>query len=334
MIDLISLIKKQILFKKLNLCYNQGLYLRAEVAMLKRIFTFLALNFVIVLTISLILQLLNVKPYLNAYGLNYESLAVFCLVWGMVGALISLALSRKMAKWMLHIHLVDSKSPDNQSKMIFDMVARISQRAGLPDIPEVGIFESNELNAFATGPTKRRSLVALSRGLINTLSKEEIEAVIAHEVSHIVNGDMVTMTLLQGVVNAFVMFLSRVVAFLISGFGRDRERGKSGSYMSYVLCTFVFEIIFMILGSMIVAYFSRRREYRADRGSADLLGKAPMINALRRLERQHEMSAAEVARSQNVDVLMIARPGGKRRFFELFGTHPSIKDRIERLEQL
>lgn len=302
--------------------------------MLKRIFTFLALNFVIVLTISLILQFLNVKPYLNAYGLNYESLAAFCLIWGMVGALISLALSRKMAKWMLNIQVIQPNRADNQSKMIFDMVARIAQRAGLPDVPEVGIFESNELNAFATGPTKRRSLVALSRGLINTLSKDEIEAVIAHEVSHIVNGDMVTMTLLQGVVNAFVMFLARVVAFFVSGFGRDREKGKSGSYTSYVLCTFLFEVVFMILGSLIIAYFSRIREYRADRGSADLLGKAPMINALRHLERQHGLSTAEASRSQNVDVLMIARPGGKRRFFEFFATHPSIKDRIERLEQL
>lgn len=302
--------------------------------MFKRIFTFLALNFIIVLTISLILQLLHVGPYLTAYGVNYTSLAVFCLIWGMVGAFISLMLSRIMAKWMLNIRLIQNGHADNQSQMLFDMVARISQKAGLPDVPEVGIFESPELNAFATGPSKRRSLVAFSRGLINTLSKEEIEAVAAHEISHIANGDMVTMTLLQGVVNAFVMFLARAIAFVVSGFGKDRQKGEGGSYMSYMLCVFLFEIVFMILGSLLIAYFSRRREYRADKGSADLLGKAPMINALRRLNKQHALNTMQTKRTETVDVLMIARPGNKRRFFELFASHPPIQNRIEHLERL
>jgi len=300
----------------------------------KRIFAFLALNIVIVLTISFILQLLHVGNYLKAYGLDYTSLAIFCLVWGMSGAFISLLLSRQMAKWMMKIHLIDPRSADHQSLMLYKMVADLAQRAHLPEIPQVGIFHSQTPNAFATGPSKRRSLVAVSTGLIQSLSQEELEAVIGHEISHIANGDMVTMTLLQGVVNAFVMFLARILAFALSGIGRGKDQ-KGGSYGSYMLFTFLFEMVFMIIGSMIVAYFSRRREFRADAGSAELLGKEPMIHALTKLKMLHPTSLkAHATESPSMAALMIIKSPNKRTFFELFSTHPPIDVRIAHLQKL
>jgi heat shock protein HtpX len=302
--------------------------------MAKRIFMFLALNIVIVLTISFILQFFHVGNYLRPYGIDYTTLAIFCLVWGMGGAFISLLLSRKMAKWMMGVQLINPNNASAQSLMIYKMVADLAQKAHLPEIPQVGIFQSQTPNAFATGPTKRRSLVAVSTGLIQTLSHEELEAVIAHEISHIANGDMVTMTLLQGVVNAFVMFLARILAFALSGLGRSKEE-KGGSYGSYMLFTFLFEIVFMVIGSMIIAFFSRRREFRADKGSADLIGKDPMIHALMKLKQLHPSSSnAHATESPALAALMIIKSPNKRNFFELFSTHPPIDVRIEHLQQL
>jgi len=299
--------------------------------MFKRIAIFLGLNILIVATVSLVLNFFNVAPYINKYGIDYQSLAIFCFIWGMVGALISLLLSKKLAKWMLKVKLIDSNTSDPQSQMILQMVINLSEKARLPGIPEVGIFENSSPNAFATGPSKRNSLVAVSRGLINQLSKEELEAVIGHEIAHIANGDMVTMTLLQGVVNAFVMFLARALAFAVSGFGRDRNRqGGGGSFLSYMLFTFLFEMVFMIAGSMVISYFSRQREFRADKGSSDLLGKEPMINALRKLERIH-VPDKMIADQKSVAALMIHRPPKKGSFIALLSTHPSIEERINRL---
>ncbi len=299
--------------------------------MFKRIFLFFAINIVIVLTISFLLQLFHVGPYLTRYGLDYKMLMAFCLIWGMGGAFISLLLSRKMAKWLMGVRLIDPHTHNTEERMIYNMVASLSRKAGLQHVPEVGIFTSNEPNAFATGPTKNRSLVAVSTGLIKELSEEEVEAVIGHEITHITNGDMVTMTLLQGVINAFVMFLARVLAYAVSNaLSRDRESKGSSNYITFSLFTFLFEIVFMLLGAIIIAFYSRIREYKADKGSAQLLGKTPMIHALRKLEKLQGISSSEL-KTQSVEALMITS-SKKKSFLHLFSTHPPLKDRIARLE--
>lgn len=295
--------------------------------MFKRIALFLLLNIAIVLTISLLLQLLGIRPYLNAKGIDYRALAAFCLIWGMAGALISLSLSRILAKSLMNIRLISPNTQNEEEYFLYQTVVKLTQKAGLPEIPEVGIFDHPSPNAFATGPTKSRSLVAVSTGLLQTMSKTEIEGVLGHEISHIANGDMVTMTLLQGVVNAFVMFLARVLAFFLSGNSKDSDRRSSASF--YAL-TFLFEILFMILGAIVVASYSRFREYRADRGSADLLGKAPMIAALQKLE-QLERAKEQAPLPESVAALMISAPKTHRSLLALFASHPPLSSRIERL---
>lgn len=304
--------------------------------MLRRIFLFLCVNALVVFTISFLLHFFNVQPYLNAYGIDYTSLMIFCGLWGMGGALISLALSKTMAKWLMRVQIIDPNTDNQQLANLYHITEKLARQAGLKAVPEVGIFSSNAPNAFATGPSQRKSLVAISTGLIDKLSLEEIEAVIGHEISHIANGDMVTMTLLQGVVNAFVMFLARVLAFFFSGFGKDRDsRSSGGSWMSYYLFTFLFEVVFMIFGSMVVAAFSRYREFHADKGSADLLGKEPMIQALKKLEAketEERIFARNTSNNGAIQALMISRPS-KTGFLHLFATHPSIQERVARLER-
>jgi heat shock protein HtpX len=292
--------------------------------MFKRTLLFLAVNMLVMLTISIVLSLLNVKPYLNAHGLNLEMLLIFCLAWGMGGAFISLLLSRKMAKWLMRIQLV---SPSGGRSDLYHKVAKLSRDANLPVVPEVGIFESKMPNAFATGPTKSRSLVAVSTGLINTLSDEELDAVLAHEITHISNGDMVTMTLIQGVVNAFVMFLARILAYAISIAMRSNNRRPS--FMSYYLFTILFEVVFMIFGAMVIGAFSRWREYRADRGGALLTRKEYMIGALEKLKT---VKAPKQKEKASLNALMISMPS-KMGLMRLFATHPPIDMRIQRLKE-
>ena len=291
--------------------------------MFKRIFLFLAINCLVVLTISVVLSMLNIKPYLTTHGLDLQSLMLFCLIWGMVGALISLSLSRKMAKWLMRVELIDSTGTHAK---LYHMVERLARDAGLPDTPEVGIFPSPEMNAFATGPTKRRSLVAVSTGLLNHMNENELEAILGHEISHIENGDMVTMTLIQGIVNAFVMFLARVAAFAISSLGRGQRNNRS-SYGSYYMTTFLFEILFMILGSMLIASFSRHREFRADRGGALLSRKEHMIAALEKLK----MAKVGEKKTSSMNAMMISMPS-KMGLLRLFATHPPLEMRIARLK--
>ncbi len=293
--------------------------------MFKRIFLFLAVNCLVILTISAVLSLLNVKPYLTSHGLDLQALLIFCLIWGMVGALISLALSRKMAKWMMRIQLITPSGPQAD---LYHMVARLARNANLPDIPEVGIFDSPQMNAFATGPTKRRSLVAVSTGLLAKMEKHELEAVLAHEISHISNGDMVTMTLIQGIVNAFVMFLARILAYAVTTMGRSNNRRSS--YMSYYLFTMLFEIVFMILGSMVICSFSRWREFRADRGGAILTRKEHMIAALERLR----LSNVPPSNTKNALNALMISPSGKGGLLRFFATHPPLEIRIKRLREM
>ncbi|MBI3236398.1 MAG: protease HtpX, partial [Chlamydiales bacterium] len=290
-------------------------------AFARRIFLFLAINALVVITLSLILSIFHIQPFLNKYGLDIPSLAIFCLIWGMGGAFISLLLSRQMAKWMLRIHLIDPRTTRSEEKTLLQTVYRLAQDAHLPEMPQVGIYESSEPNAFATGPSKRKSLVALSSGLLKRMTPQEIEGVIAHEISHIANGDMVTMTLLQGIVNAFVMFLARILAYACSGLGKSRENNSSGgSYFSYVLFVLFFEVVFMVLGSIVIAYFSRLREFRADRGGADLAGKNKMIAALESLKKMQNMRDPQMQQT-SLQAFKISTPE-KSRWLHLFATHP------------
>lgn len=279
--------------------------------------------------VSIVLQLFDVQPYLSAHGLDYQSLFIFCFVWGMVGSFVSLALSRQMAKWMMKIKTIDVNTQDIDYRQLLQTTERLALKANLPTVPEVGVYESNELNAFATGPTKRRALVAVSSGLLRRMDHSEIEAIIGHELSHIANGDMVTMTLMQGVINAFVMFLARVVALAVSGAGRNRSRNSSS--MSYFFLVMFFQSVFMLLGSLVTSAFSRFREYRADAGGARLSSKEQMISALQTLRVMHEIKDP---RKEQTAIAAFKISGSKKGgFLSLFSTHPAIEDRIARLKQ-
>jgi len=295
----------------------------------KRIGLFLAVNALVMITVSFILNLLGVNSYITAYGLNYQSLMIFCLVWGMGGAFISLALSKIMAKWMMGVQIIEPETRDPQLRELVLMVHELSRAASLPKMPEVGIYDSNEVNAFATGPSRSNSLVAVSTGLLNRMNKDEIKGVIGHEIAHIANGDMVTMTLVQGIVNAFVMFLARVIAFALTMTkGQDSEE-RQGPPLSFYIVQFVLEIAFMFLGSMVVAWFSRYREYRADAEGAKLAGREKMIQALEGLKRTFDH--VDQTSQTNVQSFKISSKPG--RFLNLFSTHPPLDERINRLRQ-
>lgn len=289
----------------------------------KRIFLFLLTNFVVVLTLSVVLNLLGVGNYVGPAGLDIQALAVFCLVWGMGGALISLQMSRWMAKRATGVKLVDGRSGNDELDWLHATVARLTQNANLP-MPEVGVYDSPEVNAFATGPSKSRSLVAVSSGLLRAMRREEVEGVLAHEVAHIANGDMVTMTLLQGVMNAFVMFLARIIAFALASRGDSREeRGGGSSFM----VVFVLQMVLGLLGSMVTAWFSRQREFRADHGGATLAGKNQMIGALRRLAANHNLV------DTRHEALATAKISGAKGWMALLSTHPPLEARIAALER-
>ena len=221
-------------------------------------------------------------------------------------------------------------SNDPQLKQLLNTVHELAKAAHLPAMPEVGIYDSPEVNAFATGPTARRSLVAVSSGLLRQMSPKELEGVLGHEISHISNGDMVTMTLVQGVVNAFVMFLARVLAYILSGLGKS-EKSSTSSYLMFNVLVFVFQIVFMILGSIVIAAYSRFREFRADKGGAYLAGRDKMIAALEALRRTEQIRDKRVEKPafQAFKISHEERGG----LVMLFATHPKLEDRIQRLKQ-
>jgi len=238
-----------------------------------------------------------------------------------------------MAKWMMGVKVIPPNAMDPTLRELVDTVHGLARGAGLPKLPEVGVYESDDVNAFATGPTKSRALVAVSTGFLNRMGDREVAGVLGHEVAHIANGDMVTMTLIQGVINAFVMFLSRVLAFVVSQALRSRDDRDSGGGWLQFLLVMVFQIVFSILGSIVVCWFSRWREFRADAGGARLAGRENMINALRALGRLHdpEVAAAEAKHAQAFQSLKIS--GKRGGFLSLLSTHPPIEERIARLEQ-
>jgi len=301
-------------------------------AWVKRIVLFLAVNFLVMITISLLLNVTGVRYGISQYGIDYQQLMAFSLIYGMAGAFISLALSRMMAKWMMGVRVIDPQTRDSDLQQLVQMVHNLARGARLPVMPEVGIYDSPEVNAFATGPTKSRALVAVSTGLIERMSPEEVEGVLGHEIAHVANGDMVTMTLLQGVINAFVMFLSRAIAFAIAQAARgDRDDREGGfSHGMFYMVSFLLEIVFMIMGSIVVAWFSRWREFRADAGGARLAGRQSMISALEKLRRTYEL--VDPAAQPAVQTLKISGRGtGLLRFFS---SHPPLEERIERLRTL
>jgi heat shock protein HtpX len=294
--------------------------------MVKRIFLFVLTNILVLVSVSLVLSFLGVGGYLTAAGLDYTALAIFCLVWGFVGSGISLLLSKFMAKTMMRVQIVDERGPyGNLVRKVHDM----SRRAGIDKMPEVGIYESPEVNAFATGPSKNNALVAVSTGLLRQMNEDEVEGVLGHEVAHVANGDMVTMALIQGVVNAFVMFFARVAAFAIQqAMQGDRDnRSSSSSGPVYYLTTMVFEVLFSFLGMFVVAYFSRVREFRADKGGAQYASKQKMIAALRRLQQKIDLIDET---QEGIKTLKIS---SKKGFMNFLSTHPSLEDRIAALER-
>ena len=292
---------------------------------IKRFFLYGIVNILVILTISILMRVFGIEPYLRANGIDYVSLLQFCLLWGMFGSLFSLFTSRIMAKLMMGVKLIDPRTSDMQQAKLVSMVHRLAQQAGLPAMPEVGYYVSDEVNAFATGPTRSRALVAVSTGLVKSMNWDQIEGVLGHEISHVANGDMVTMTLVQGIINAIVMFLARVISFFLMNRGRDSNSSPRNSY----LLTHILEIVLSFLGMIVVNWFSRVREYKADEGSARLAGRDKMISALQALGGQ--IAYADLTEHKSLATLKIS--GVPSKLSRLFSTHPSLEDRIENLRK-
>ena len=289
---------------------------------MKRIALFLLTNIAVVAVLGIVASLLGVNRFLTANGMNFGSLLGFAFIMGFGGAIISLLMSKPIAKWSSGLQMIDQ--PRNQDEAwIVETVRKFADKAGI-GMPEVGIFEGDP-NAFATGAFKNSALVAVSTGLLQSMTHEEIEAVIGHEVAHIANGDMVTMTLIQGVMNTFVVFLSRAIGYAVDSFLRKGDDNNSGPGIGYYVSTIVLDILLGFLASIIVAWFSRQREFRADAGAAQLMGRRqPMINALARLGGVH---TAELPK--NMAAMGIAGGIG-----QLFSTHPPIEERIAALQRM
>jgi heat shock protein HtpX len=295
--------------------------------MAKRVGLFIVTNILIISTLTIVMNVLGLEPYLTERGLNYGSLLVFCAVWGFGGAFISLALSRKMAKWMMGVQVIDPKSTNAENRALVERVHALARKAKLKAMPEVGIYDSPEVNAFATGPSQSRSLVAVSTGLMERMDDVEIEGVLAHEIAHIANGDMVTMTLVQGVVNAFVMFIARIAAHFVASFVDDEKK----PWVQFG-ATLVFEVILGFLGLIVASSFSRAREYRADIGAARLSGSDKIISALVRLKQISERPDFAIDDQPALATLKIS--GKQPGFARWFSTHPPLEDRILRLQRM
>lgn len=297
---------------------------------MKRIFIFMAVSLLISITISTIMSVLGIGHYISNGGIQYGTLMAFCLIWGIGGSLIGLCLSKVLAKWTMGVQIVTLEGPHRD---IVEKVHRLSRRAGLTEMPEVGIYQSPDVNAFATGRSRNSSLVAVSTGLLTRMDDAEVEGVLAHEVAHIANGDMVTMALVQGVVNAFVMFLSRIIAFAISQAMRSNDDESESAPNPWVnmLIVMALDIILGFLAMPIIAWFSRYREFRADKGGADLAGREKMIAALESLKRAYPMLAESKSEAEpNFRSMQISSKGS---FMALFSTHPPLDVRIAALKK-
>jgi heat shock protein HtpX len=298
--------------------------------LMKRIGLFLLTNILVITTITIVLNLLGVDGYMTQYGIDYTSLAIICGVWGMGGSFISLMMSKWMAKMMMGVQIIDEHNP--QFSGLVNTVHRLAKQAGINKMPEVGVYQSPEINAFATGPSKNNSLVAVSTGLLNGMNQDEIEGVLAHEVAHVANGDMVTMTLIQGVINAFVMFAARIVAFAINNAVRSNDdEGEGLGMFAHFMVVMVLQTVFMIFGSMVVAWFSRYREFRADSGGASLAGRGKMVAALERLKANY--GTIESGKANTNDAITSMQISSKRSWLSLFSSHPPLEERIHALQR-
>lgn len=294
-------------------------------AIARRVLLFLIVNFLVITMLSIVTSIFGLDRYYTEYGLDYQSLAIMCLIWGMGGSFISLQLSRWSVKRAMGVQLIDPSTTDPNLRELLNIIQELVRKAGLPAMPEVGIYASNEINAFATGPSKSRSLVAVSTGLLSRMNRAEIEGVLGHEIAHIQNGDMVTMTLLQGIVNAFAMFGARVIAHVLMR-GRD-DQGRSGGFL-YFIVVMVLQTVFLLLGNIVVAWFSRWREYRADAGGARYAGRDKMTMALESLQRNLDQKVRGADPAMNT--LKISSTDGG--FMRLWSSHPDLNDRITRLK--
>jgi heat shock protein HtpX len=290
---------------------------------MKRIFLFLATNLAVVMVLSVTLRLLGVDQILDEQGIGLDlgNLLIFAAAFGFAGSLISLAISKWSAKRMMGVRVIDQPRTAAETWLV-ELVRRQAQQAGI-GMPEVGIFDAPQMNAFATGARRNHALVAVSSGLLDNMRQEEIEAVLAHEVSHVANGDMITLALIQGVVNTFVIFLSRVIGHTVDRVIFKTERGYGPAYMVTVIVT---ELVLGILASMIVMWFSRQREFRADAGGATLAGRPAMIAALERLRRGHAEPLPDRFAAFGINGTLAS--GIKR----LFMTHPPLEERIAALK--
>ena len=288
--------------------------------LMKRIILFVLTNLAVVLVLGIVASLLGVNRFLTPNGLDLTALLGFALIMGFGGAFISLLISKPVAKWSSGVQVITQPSNADE-KWLVDTVKKLADKSGI-GMPEVGVFQGDP-NAFATGAFKNSALVAVSTGLLQNMTHEEIEAVLAHEVAHIANGDMVTMALIQGVMNTFVVFLSRVVGYAVDSFLRKNDSENTGPGMGYWITTIVLDIVLGFLAAIVVAWFSRQREFRADAGAAQLMGrKQPMMNALARLGGLH---TAELPKS-------MAAMGIAGGIGQLFSTHPPIEERIAALQ--
>jgi heat shock protein HtpX len=289
---------------------------------MKRILLFIVTNLAVMLVLGIAAHLLGVNRYLTSNGLNLGMLLGFAAIMGFGGAIISLLMSKPMAKWTTGAKIIND-SADPTHRWIVGTVEQFAKKAGI-GMPDVAIYDG-EPNAFATGAFKNSALVAVSTGLLHSMSREEVEAVIGHEVAHVANGDMVTMTLIQGVMNTFVVFLSRVIGYFV-----DRvilKNDREGVGIGYMVTTIVLDIVLGVLAAIIVAWFSRQREFRADAGAAALMGrKQPMINALARLGGIEPGALPQTVQNMGIN----SRPSG---LMALFSSHPPIEDRIRALQQ-
>jgi heat shock protein HtpX len=278
-------------------------------------------------TLMVVANLLGLRSYLTPYGIDYGQLAGFSLLWGMGGAFISLLISKPLAKFSMKVKVVDPETTDSSHRNLVQTVYRLAQAAGLNKMPEIGIYESPEVNAFATGATKNSALVAVSSGLYAKMSPDELEGVLGHEVAHIANGDMVTMTLIQGVMNAVVIFLAKAIAWAAAQALRSDDDESPSFWLAFAI-EMALQVLFGIGAMVVVNWFSRKREFRADAGSAKIAGAGKMIASLRVLRSTTELIDGE---QPQVASLKIA---GRGSVMALLSTHPSLDERIRRLEVL
>ncbi|MDD3646576.1 MAG: protease HtpX [Candidatus Gracilibacteria bacterium] len=296
--------------------------------MFKRIFLFLAMNLAIIVLVTIVLAILeSVFGFsITAYGANYTGLFIFALIFGFTGSFISLFMSKWMAKKAYNVQIIGRDKLNNlndKEKLVWQVVEELSERNRIK-MPEVGIYMSKDPNAFATGPSKNNSLVAVSSGLLDMMDKNAIEGVVAHEMAHVLNGDMVTMTLLQGVLNTFVIFFARVIAEVV------RSRNENLGGFAYYGIVIALEIVFGIFASLIAMAFSRYREFRADAGSAKFVGKEKMIAGLQALKNMQALASSDDSKLAAMMISTKKRKG----FFALFSSHPDLDDRIQALENL